>query len=65
MNGIRERQHRERPGRLREPHLAEIHHHHRQQMNKHHGVANSQVARKLLASSMPFAPEANLSILQK
>jgi hypothetical protein len=39
--------------------------HHRQQMNKHHGVAISQVARKLLASSMPFAPEANLSILQK
>jgi transposase len=34
--------------RLHEPHLAEIYNRHRQQMNKHHGVAISHVARKLL-----------------
>jgi transposase len=35
--------------RLHEPRLAEIYNHHRHQMPKHHGVAVSHVARKLLA----------------
>jgi transposase len=34
--------------RLHEPRLGEIYNHHKQQMNKHHGVAISHVARKLL-----------------
>jgi transposase len=34
--------------RLHEPRLSEIYNHHKQQMNKHHGVAISHVARKLL-----------------
>jgi transposase len=34
--------------RLHEPHLAEVYRRHRHQMNKHHSVAISQVARKLL-----------------
>jgi transposase len=34
--------------RLHEPRLAEIYNRHKQQMNKHHGVAISHVARKLL-----------------
>ena len=33
---------------LHEPRLGEIYNHHKQQMNKHHGVAISHVARKLL-----------------
>jgi transposase len=35
--------------RLHEPRLAEVYNHHKQQMNKHHAVAISQVARKLVA----------------
>jgi len=35
--------------RLHQPRLAEIYHRHRHQMNKHHSVAISHVARKLLA----------------
>jgi len=35
--------------RLHQPRLAEIYHRHRHQMNKHHRVAISHVARKLLA----------------
>jgi transposase len=35
--------------RLHEPRLAEIYHRHKHQMNKHHSVAISHVARKLLA----------------
>jgi len=34
--------------RLHEPRLAEIYNRHKQQMNKHHGVAISHVARKLV-----------------
>jgi transposase len=34
--------------RLHEPRLGEIYNHHKQQMNKHHGVAISHVARKLV-----------------
>jgi transposase len=35
--------------RLHEPHFAEIYNHHRHQLHKHHSVAISHVARKLLA----------------
>jgi transposase len=35
--------------RLHQPRLAEIYYRHRRQMNKHHSVAISHVARKLLA----------------
>jgi transposase len=35
--------------RLHEPRLAEVYNHHKQQMNKHHAVAISHVARKLVA----------------
>jgi transposase len=35
--------------RLHEPRLAEIYHHHRNELHKHHSVAISHVARKLLA----------------
>lgn len=35
--------------RLHEPCLAEIYHHHRHQLHKHHSIAISHVARKLLA----------------
>ena len=35
--------------RLHEPRLVEIYHRHRHQMHKHHNVAISHVARKLLA----------------
>jgi transposase len=38
-----------RMARLHEPHLAEVYNRHKQQMNKHHAVAISHVARKLVA----------------
>jgi transposase len=36
-------------GRLHEPRLAEIYHHHRNELHKHHSVAISHLTRKLLA----------------
>lgn len=36
--------------RLHEPRLGQIYNHHKQQMNKHHGVAISHVARKLVGT---------------
>jgi transposase len=51
--------------RLHEPRLGEIYNHHKQQMNKHHGVAISHVARKLIGIIMLSVPAADLTILQK